>query len=121
MVKLTDKLFFWLVVIYLPFSIFWVFWLYSVSIIFPPEAWSYQFFYGAHGNIALAWLFAVLLPALLFLLLNVNGKKFASRLTGAIGFYCLLASLISTHSILALPGLVFIVISVVIKRQFKKL
>ncbi len=120
MIKSTDKLYFWLVVIYIPSSIFWVFWLYSVSIIFSPDSWQYQLFYGAQGNIALLWLFVVLLPALLFLILKASGKKFATRLTGAIGFYCLLASLISVHSILAWPGLVFIVISVVISKQLKK-
>lgn len=121
MAKVTDKLFFMIIVLYLPFSIFWVFWLYLVSIIFLPESWQYQLFYGQDGNAALVWLLAMLLPALLFLILKARGKKFASRLTGATGFYCLLASLISTHHILALPGVIFIVVSVVISRQLKKL
>lgn len=121
MIKLTDKLFFLIVVTYLPFSIFWVFWLYLVSIIFSPESWQYQLFYGQDGNIALAWLFAMLLPALLFLILKASGRKFASRLSGAVGFYCLLGSLISAYHILALPGLIFIFVSVLINRQLKKM
>ncbi len=121
MTKLADKVFFLVVVIYLPLSIFWVFWLYLVSIIFSPETWQYQLFYGRQGSIALVWLFAMLLPALLFLLLKASGKKFVSRLTGAIGFYCLLGSLISAHHFLFVPGLVFIFISVLISRQLKKL
>ena len=120
MTKLADKVFFLVVVIYLPLSIFWVFWLYLVSIIFSPETWQYQLFYGRQGSIALVWLFAMLLPALLFLLLKASGKKFVSRLTGAIGFYCLLGSLISAHHLLFVPGLVFIFISVLISRQLKK-
>jgi len=120
MIKLTDKVFFWIVVIYLPFSIFWVFWLYLVSIIFSTENWQYQLFYGQDGNIALAWLFAMLLPALLFLILKASGRKFISRLSGAVGFYCLLGSLISAHHILVLPGLAFIFISVMINRRLKK-
>ncbi len=121
MIKLTDKLFFLIVVTYLPFSIFWVFWLYLISIIFSTENWQYQLFYGQDGNIALAWLLAMLLPALSFLILKASGRKFASRLSGAIGFYCLLGSLISAHHILALPGLVFIFVSVLINRQLKKM
>lgn len=121
MVKLTDKLFFLVIVVYLPFSMFWIFWLYSVSIVFSSESWQYQLFYGVDGNVALAWLFVMLLPALLFLILKASGRKFVSRLSGATGFYCLLGSLISTHGFLAIPGLVFIVISVAISRQLKKL
>lgn len=120
MAKLTDKVFFLVVVSYLPFSIFWVFWLYLVSIIFAAESWQYQLFYGVDGNIALLWLLLMLLPALLFLILKAQGKKFATRLTGAIGFYCLLGSLISAHHILVLPGIVFIIVSVLISRQLKK-
>ncbi len=120
MARSTDKLFFMVVVFYLPFSIFFTFWLYWVSIIFSAESWQYQFFYGKDGSIALAWLFAALLPSLLFLVLKASGKKFASRLTGAIGFYCLLGSLISAHGFLAMPGLVFIVISILISHQIQK-
>jgi len=121
MIKLTDKLFFLIIVLYLPFSVFWIIWLYLVSIIFQPGLWQYQLFYGQDGNIALLWLFAMLLPALLFLLSKASGKKFATRLSGAIGFYCLLASLISAHDLLFLPGLFFIFISVLISRQLKKI
>jgi len=120
MVKSADKLFFWVVVLYLPFSMFWIFWLYSISIVFSPESWQYLVFYGEHGNIALLWLFAVLLPALSFLVLKASGKKLASRLTGAMGFYCLLGSLLSAYTFLVVPGLVFIGISVMISRWLKK-
>ncbi len=121
MTKPTDKVFFLVVATYLPFSIFWIFWLYLVSIFFPSESWQYQVFYGQRGSIALFWLFAMLLPALLFLFLKARGKKLASRLTGAIGFYCLLGSLISAHHLLFVPGLFFIFISVLISRQLKKI
>lgn len=120
MVKSTDKLFFWLVVIYLPLSIFWIFFLYLVAIVFPAESWQFQLFYGEAGNAALVWLLVVLLPAILFLVLKARGKKLVSRLSGVIGFYCLLASLLSVYNILVVPGLVFIVISVVVRRQLKK-
>lgn len=121
MPKSTDKLYFWLVVLYLPFSMFWIFWLYWVSIIFSAESWQQQLFYGDDGNIALLWLFVVLLPAWLFLILKASGRVLISRLTGAIGFYCLLGSLLSSHTFLVIPGLVFIGISVVISRQLKKM
>jgi len=120
MAKATDKLLFWTVVLYLPFSIFWIFWLYSVSIIFLPDAWPYRLFYGEHGNIALLWLFAVLLPALLFLVSKARGAKLLSLVTGATGFYCLLGSLLSSHVFLVTPGLVSIAISMMISRHLKK-
>lgn len=121
MIRLTDKLFFLIIVLYLPFSVFWIIWLYLVSIIFTPESWQHQLFYGQDGNIALLWLLAMLLPALLFLVSKVRGRKFATRLSGAIGFYCLLGSLISAHDLLFVPGLFFIFISVLISRRLKKI
>jgi len=79
---------------------FWISWLYSVSIVFSSESWPYQLFYGVDGNVVFVWLFVMLLPALLFLILKASGRKFVSRLTGAAGFYCLLGNLISAHGFL---------------------
>lgn len=118
--KLSDKIVFRVVVIYLPFSIFLIFWLYLVALVFDVDAWQYQLFYGKDGNVALLWLLLVLLPALLFLILKARGKEFFSRFSGAAGFYCLIGSLISSHSFLALPGFVFLFISIVISRWLKK-
>ncbi len=120
MIKASDKFFFLVVATYLPFSFFLIFWLYSVSIIFLAESWQYRLFYGADGRVALLWLLAVLLPAFLFLILNARKMKLMARLTGAIGFYCLLGSLISSYHVLVMPGLVFIVISVSISRWLKR-
>lgn len=98
--KSADKLFFLLVIFYLPFSIFFIFWLYLASIIFLPDTLYYGVFYGRAGNNALFWLFIVLLPAFLFLIIKVNEKTFISRLLGESGFYCLLGGLISKHNYL---------------------
>jgi hypothetical protein len=117
---MTDRLFFLLVIVYLPFSMLFIFWLYLASIIFSPDSWQYQLFYGRHGNIALVWLLTVLLPAFLFLILKLNRKKFVVSILGASGFYCLLASLVSMHGYLALPGFVLIIMSAVINRRLKK-
>ena len=118
--KLSDKIIFRGVIIYLPFSIFLMFWLYLVSLVYTADVWQYQLFYGKDGNIALLWLFVSLIPALLFLVLKARGKVFLTRFFGAAGFYCLLGSLISSHAALALPGFVLLVISVVINRRLRK-
>ena len=118
--KLSDKFIFRGVIFYLPFSILLIFWLYLVSIVYAADAWQYQVFYGKDGNIALLLLFVVLLPALLFLMLKARGEVFLSRFFGAAGFYCLLGSLISSYSFLALPGLVLLFISMVINRRHKR-
>ena len=118
--RTTEKLIFLLVTLYLPFSIFFIFWLYIASIIYTPGTEYYSLFYGRDGNTALLWLFAVLLPAVLFLVLRARGRKAMARLSGAAGFYCLLGSLISAHGVLALPGVVFLLTSVVINRRLKK-
>ncbi|HHJ15349.1 MAG TPA: hypothetical protein ENJ80_01485 [Gammaproteobacteria bacterium] len=118
--RTTEKWVFLLVTLYLPSSIFFIFWLYIASIIYTPGTGSYSLFYGEDGNIALLWLFAVLLPAVLFLVLRAKGRRALARLSGATGFYCLLGSLISAHGFLALPGFVLLLISVVINRRLKK-
>lgn len=118
--KLINKFIFFAAIIYLPFSIFFIFWLYLVTLIYTPDAFQYQVFYGQDGNNALLWLFAVLLPALLFLLSRARGKVLLRRSFGAAGFYCLLGSLISSYWFLVLPGFVFLFISIVISRQLKK-
>ncbi|HEB81249.1 MAG TPA: hypothetical protein ENJ11_00135 [Gammaproteobacteria bacterium] len=112
----SDRLFFMAFVIYLPVSILLVFWLFAVSIIYPAESWQYRLFYGVDGNHALLWLFASLLPAFLFLVFKTRQKSMLVRLAGATGFYCLLASLVSSHAYLALPGMFCIVVSIVIGR-----
>ncbi len=117
--KSIDKWLFFLVATYLPSSIFFIFWLYASAIIYPPGTEYYNLFYGRDGNIALLWLFAVLLPAILFLVLKARGRKSFARLLGAAGFYCLLGSLISAHGYLALPGLVFLLASIAINRRIK--
>ncbi len=119
-IKFTDKIIFRSVVIYLPFTIFLIFWLYMVSIAYEVDAWQYQLFYGKNGNIALLWMFVTLLPALLFLISKARGKIFLSRFTGFAGFYCLLGSLVSSYSSLSLPGFIFLFISIVINRWLKK-
>ncbi len=118
--KTTDKWQFLLVATYLPASIFFIFWLYIASLIYPPGTGYYDLFYGSDGNIALLWLFAVLLPAIVFLVSKTRGKKSFTRLSGAAGFYCLLGSLISAHGYLALPGFVFLLASVVVNRRLKR-
>ncbi len=114
--KLTDKMIFRGVIIYLPFSILLMFWLYLVSIAFEPEAWQYQVFYGKGGVLALIWLFMVMLPALLFLLIKTRGHVFISRASGAAGFYCLLGSLVSSYVYLAVPGVILLIISKVVSK-----
>jgi len=118
--KITDKLIFRGIIFYLPFSIFLIFWLYLVSLVYVEGDWQYQLFYGKDGSVALIWLFVVLLPALMFLILRARGKVFLSRLFGAVGFYCLLGSLISSFSFLTLPGFVSLFISIVISRRLKR-
>lgn len=118
--KTVDKWLFWSVAIYLPSSIIFIFWLYISSIIFTPGTGYYSLFYGKGGNIALLWLLAVLLPAILSLVLRAKGWKSFTRLLGAAGFYCLLGSLISTYGYLALPGIIFLLASTVINRRLKK-
>ena len=120
-IQLTDKFIFRGIIIYLPFSIFFLFWIYLVAIVYESDVWQYQLFYGKDGNIALLWLFVVLLPALLFLISKARGKVLLlSRFFGAAGFYCLLGSLISSHSNLALAGFILLFISIVINRRLKK-
>ncbi len=118
---LTDKVIFRGVIIYLPFSIFLIFWLYLVSLAYEVDTWQYQLFYGKDGNIALLWLFIVLLPALLFLILKSRGLAFFSRLFGAAGFYCLIGSLISSYTYLALSGVILLFVSIIINRRLKKI
>ncbi|VAW68848.1 hypothetical protein MNBD_GAMMA09-1075 [hydrothermal vent metagenome] len=118
--KVTDKLIFRVVIIYLPFSILFTFWLYLVSIAYQADAWQYQVFYGKNGNLALLWLFSVMLPALIFLMSNTRGRVFLSRLFGAAGFFCLLASLISSYVYLAVPGVVLIIGSKIINKKNHK-
>ena len=118
--QLTDKLIFRGLIIYIPLNIFFIFWLFLVAIIYESDEWQYQSFYGNDGNIALLWLFVLLLPAVLFILLKASGLVFLTRFFGAIGFYCLLGSLISRYSYLFLPGFVFLFISIVINRKIKK-
>lgn len=117
---LTDKLIFRGLIIYIPLNIFFIFWLFLVAIIYESDEWQYQLFYGNDGNIALLWLFVSLLPAVLFILVKARGMVFLSRFFGATGFYCLLGSLISSHSYLFLPGFVFLFVSIVINRKLKK-
>lgn len=115
--KPSDKLSFLAVLFYIPFSIFFICWLYLVQFIYVPDTWQYDTFYGENGAMALIWLFIDLLPAVLFLVFKSRGKKFISRLSGAIGFFCLLGGLISALHYLAYPGFVFLVISVVARRM----
>lgn len=104
---------------YLPLSILLIFWLYAVSIIYTAESWQYRLFYGQDDNRALFWLLLTLLPAFLFLVFRTRQKVMSARLAGAAGFYCLLGSLVSAHAVLALPGVVFIVASMIISRFVK--
>ncbi|MFQ5644559.1 MAG: hypothetical protein ACE5FQ_12810 [Thiogranum sp.] len=117
--KSIDKWLFLLVATYLPASILFIFWLYTSSIIYPPGTEYYNLFYGRDGNTALLWLFAVLLPAVSFLVAKARGRKSFARLLGAAGFYCLLGSLISAHGHLAFPGFALLLASVVINRRLK--
>jgi len=116
---ISDKIIFRGVIVYLPFSIFFIFWLYLVSLMYGIDEWQYQLFFGKDGNIALIWLFLVLLPALLFLVLKLKQKTSYGRFLGAAGFYCLLGSLISKHVLLAFPGLILIFASILVNRRFK--
>ena len=113
------KLTFWGVVLYLPFSILFIFWLPLVRIIYSEGTWQYEKFYGAAGSVALLWLLIVLLPAYLFLLKKARGKQFISRLFGGIGFYCLLAGLISEQGFLVYPGFVFLIMSIILSKYIK--
>lgn len=113
------KLTFWGVVLYLPFSILFIFWLPLVRIIYSEGTWQYEKFYGSAGSVALLWLLIVLLPAYLFLLIKARGKQFISRLFGGIGFYCLLAGLISEQGFLVYPGFVFLIMSIILSKYIK--
>jgi len=121
LIRLTDKYIFRGIVFYLPFSIFLIFWLYFISLVYEDNTWQYQLFYGKGGSIALVWLLMVLLPALIFLLSNTSGKVFLSRFSGAAGFYLLLASLISSFNFLAVPGFVLIFIGKLMNRSHRKI
>ena len=112
----SDKLIFRGILVYLPVSIFLVFWLYLVSIAYDINAWQYRLFYGENGSIALLWLLLALLPALLFLFLKARGMLLLSRISGGAGFYCLLGSLISNYSGLAVVGIILLVFSTFIRR-----
>ena len=120
-IKPTEKLIFLSVVIYLPVSIFFVFWLYLVQLVYAPETWQYRTFFGANGTYALLWLLADLLPAFLFLTVKSRGKKLISRSSGAIGFYCFLGSILSTYNYLAIPGFIFLITSVITRRMSKNI
>jgi len=117
---ISDKIIFRSVIFYVPFSIFFIFWLYLVSLLYGADEWQYQLFFGKDGNIALIWLFVMLLPALLFLVLKLKQKTSYGRFLGAAGFYCLLGSLISKHVVLAFPGVILLFASILINRKFKK-
>ena len=119
--NISDKWIFFTVLFYLPLSIFFVFWLYLVQIIYASDAWQYDMFYGESGTTALIWLFVDLLPACLFLLFKSRGMKFISRLFGMIGFYCLLGGIISTVNYLAYPGFAFLIMSIITRRMSKKI
>ncbi|MDH5573777.1 MAG: hypothetical protein OEY89_18575, partial [Gammaproteobacteria bacterium] len=88
-------------------------------LIYTPQTWQYDIFYGHNGTVALIWLFVDLLPAYLFLLLKSQSIKFISRLFGMLGFYCLLGSLISTVNYLSYPGFVFLILSFIARRLTK--
>lgn len=108
------------VTLYLPFSILFIAWLAMVPYMYKDNSLQYEIFYGANGLVALAWLLLTLLPALLFLLVKSRGYEFFSRFTGAIGFLFLLSSLIIQIHYLAFPGIIFLVMSTVLKRKIEK-
>ena len=111
---------FWAVALYLPFTILFIAWLAIVPYIYNDNSSQYEIFYGANGLIAVAWLVLTLLPALLFLLVKSRGYVFLSRFTGVIGFLFLLSSLIIQMHYLALPGIIFLVLSSLLQKQIKR-
>jgi len=116
----SYKVIFWSVILYLSFSILFIFWLPLANIIYSEGTWQYERFYGQGGSLALMWLLIALLPAYIFLLVKSRGKQLISRLLGSMGFYCLLAGLISEQGYLAYPGFVFLFMSIIFNRYIKR-
>ncbi len=116
----VSRLTFLAIILYLPLSISLIFWLVMVQYIYTDGSWQYDKFYGDGGQIALVWLLIALLPAFFLLIRNSRSYQFYSRVTGVLGFYCLLAGLIIDQNYFVFMGFVFLILSTVLRRCVKK-